>query len=166
MDKKENKFIKIRNLVNGVHYYKFKIDDKEWVYDQTKELFKDKVGHINTVIRVGMDTNQRIVIYNDLKIIRKEINLMRKYSAERNNEYYLYQEHDIIVIFRLFHDINPTDTYNGYVLISRPIYDKNNKSEVVIKVELPSLISELVFASNITVPDFDSDSIRKNKYFL
>ena len=136
-----------------------------WIHE-SKEIIKDKAGHINNVIRVGVDPNPHTRIYHDLKIIRSEINLMRKLTAERNNEYYMHQEKDIIVIFRLFHDLDLTDNYNGYVLISRPVFDKNNKAGIVANVELPGIISELVFAANINVPDFDANSIRLNKDFL
>ena len=166
MVKNDGKFSITLNLINGVHYFKYIIDDKDWVFDNTREIFKDKAGHVNNVIRVGVDPYPPNKIYNDLKIVRKEINIMRKSSAERKNEYYIHQENDVIVIFRLFHDIDPNDDHSGYVLISRPVYDKNNKTGIVFKVELPGIISELVFAANINVPDFDGNSLRSNKDFL
>ena len=166
MVKNDGKFSITLNLINGVHYFKYIIDDKDWVFDNTREIFKDKAGHVNNVIRVGVDPYPPNKIYNDLKIVRKEINIMRKSSAERKYEYYIHQENDVIVIFRLFHDIDPNDDHSGYVLISRPVYDKNNKTGIVFKVELPGIISELVFAANINVPDFDGNSLRSNKDFL
>ena len=166
MSKTGNKFIKTINLSIGLHYYKYILDDINWVHDPSKEVFKDKAGLLFNIVRVEVSPYPIINTYNDLKIVRKEINLMRKISALRNNEYYLHMDHDIIVIFRLFHDLNSSDNYNGYVLISRPIYDKYNKTGIATKVELPGLISGLVFIAEINMPDFDANSIKSNKDFL
>jgi len=166
LDKFNNYFSKKLTIPKGVHYYKYIIDDHNWVCDNTKEKVKDKNGHENNVVRVGIDEHPHSKIYPDLKVIRNEINLIRKLTADRNNEYYLHQENDCFAIFRLFHDLQVTDKFNGYALIARPIFDKNIKAGGYFKVELPGIISELVFAASITIPNFDYNMIRNNKDFL
>jgi len=154
------------------HYYKYVLDNSNWVIDNTQPTEKDRGGNINNVLKLNPNSNSPDsstasnqsefgAVMPDLKLVRREINNIR--NLKRESEFFLHQENDAIAIFRVFKEINVSDKFHGYCIISRCPYTKQNNL-TSFRVELPGLLSELVFLAKINIKDYDLEKIKKDKY--
>jgi hypothetical protein len=177
-------------LNKGTHFYKYIIDGKNWVFDKTKPTIKDGSNIINNVIFIGeininsnykSDNSQNIqkldfyINYKDLKIVRRELNYMRKILSQKSeafsSEIFINKNKDIIFIYRsktknsntADHDESDPNNIDGYAMISRTGFEKNLNNSISANFELPGYISELVFFTNINVPSFDIDKIKSEQ---
>ncbi len=177
-------------LPDGIYEYKYVINNNNWVFDKSKPTIKDKSNNVNNQLLIGQNIssniktnynqtqNDNIKIINhefylsnkDLKILRREMNFLRRIIAETTNydlsEFFIWRDRDILLIYRgLYNDLTKKDNennidYDGYALISRSGFEKNVDSLVSSRIELPGIIYELVFFANIKIPEFDLDKIR------
>lgn len=178
-------------LKEGVYEYKYIIDNNTWTHDKTKPTIKDKSNNINNQISIGVNTSKggNMGIINvtsnisnssaitshefytnqkDLKLIRREMNYMRRFINEKSNaelsEFFIHKDRDVLFIYRSLNNSNSSKAldFNGYAFICRTGYDTNPNSLIQARIELPGVVSELVFFSNISIGGFDLDSIRSN----
>jgi len=180
-------------LADGAYEYKYVIDGNNWIFDKTKPTIKDKSNNINNHLLVGIRAlnsmnvnftgNQALQVIDhdfylktkDLKIIRREMNFLRRTIAEKSDydlsEFFIWRDKDIIFTYRGLKfnkkDLNKKNLdFNGYAMICRTGFERNPNNVISSKIELPGLISELVFFSNISVPNFDFDKIRTNNILI
>ncbi len=168
LEKHNNTFtLKIR-LPKTKIYYKYVLDNSNWQCDHNKQTEKDRDGNFNNIIDLN-ETESQVVSnhidfgdnFADLKIIRREINLIR--NLARDFEYFLHQENDCIAIFRIYKEIHPTDHFHGICLIARCSYD-GSRANCSFKVELPGLLSEVMFLARVNVEKYDLNKVKKDEY--
>lgn len=109
--------------------------------------------------------------YKDLKYVRREMNYMRRFISEKStpsfSEFFIHKDRDILLIYR---NLNRSSLeykcrlidFDGFALICRSGFDKNPGNGISSRIELPGIISELVFFSTINIPNFDINTIRTN----
>ena len=145
-------------LSDGVYEYKFVLDNNLWIYDKSKQITKDKNNNINNQIAIGknnitiQENNSRnnnladngifskefYINYKDLKLIRREMNFMRKNIFHIGNselsEFMIYRDRDLIYFYRSLGDKKNSSSksrdFDGYALICRTGFEKNSYNTI------------------------------------
>ena len=159
--------------------YKFVINDRDWVYDDTKPKEDDGKGNVNNVIYIGnavkycpstnisdgldLSSSQNNFHKKDLKLLRRKLNSVRNDISLYKNEFYLHQENQFVCIFRTF---VPEENYlenipncDGYALICRTGYDQGSTTPT--KIELPGIYSEFVCGSTMKIGRIDVEGFKR-----
>ena len=159
--------------------YKFVINDRDWVCDDTKPKEDDGKGNVNNVIYLGntvnyspstiisdglgLNSSQKNFHKKDLKLLRRILNSVRNDISLYKNEFYLHQENQFVCIFRTF---VPEENYlenipncDGYALICRTGYDQGNTTPT--KIELPGIYSEFVCGSTMKIGRIDVEGFKR-----
>ena len=158
--------------------YKFVINDKEWVCDDTKPKEEDGKGNVNNVIYLGnadkyipstnisdglgLNSSQKDFHIKDLKLLRRQLNLIRNDISLYKNEFYLHQENQFLCIFRTFvteeNYLANIPNFDGYALICRTGYEQGDTTPT--RIELPGIYSEFVCGSTMKVGKIDVESFK------
>ena len=151
--------------------YKFVIDGKNWVCDDTKPKEDDGKGNVNNVIALGSkfqsksgddsdsfgNNSQKEFHSKDLKLLRRQLNSIRNDMSLYKNDFSLKQENQFLSIFRTFipeeNYLENTPNYDGYALICRTGYDQGATNPT--KIELPGIYSEFICGSTMGLGKVD-----------
>ena len=161
--------------------YKFVINDKDWVCDDTKPKEDDGKGNVNNVIYLGsamkfssssstnntdilgLNSPQKEFNKKDLKLLRRQLNLVRSDISLYKNEFYLHQENQFLCIFRTFvpeeNYLENIPNYDGYALICRTGYDQGGTTPT--RIELPGIYSEFVCGSTMKIGRIDVEGFKR-----
>jgi glycogen debranching enzyme len=139
-------------LKRDIYYYKFVVNDSQWVHDTTKETITDSSGNVNNVLK--------LLKTSDLGTVRRIFGTIREECVNKRCQFYLHRDRDLIAMFKLFED-NHMSEHSGYAMICRTGYDSNGKPEKY-KVELPGEIQEVIAHVKISVKNFDINLIRSD----
>ena len=156
-------------------YYKFVINGKDWVCDDTKPKEDDGKGNVNNIIIVGninafkhslslgINNTQKEYHKKDLKLLRRQLNIVRNDISQYKNEFFLHQENQFLCIFRTFvpeeNYLENIPNFDGYALICRTGYDQ--RSTIPTKIELPGIYSEFVCGSTMNIGRIDVEGFKK-----
>ena len=159
-------------------YYKYVINDNNWVCDNTKPKEDDGKGNVNNVIIVGSsnqsgqnnnvdtfgaNTSQREFHKRDLKLLRRQLNAVRNDISLYKNEFFLHQDNQFLCIFRTFvpeeNYLENIPNWDGYALICRTGYDQGGTTPT--RVELPGIYSEFVCGSTMGLGKIDVEGFRR-----
>jgi hypothetical protein len=94
--------------------------------------------------------------------------LISEASSYDFSEFYIWKDRDVLFIYRgINYDSKEFEKdkildFDAYAMICRTGFDRNPNCVIASKIELPGVISELMFFSNINVPNFDMDKIRSD----
>ena len=156
--------------------FKFVINGKDWVCDDTKEKENDDKGNVNNVIRLGCEyqsrssissssfgnNSQREFYTKDLKLLRRQLNCVRNDIASYKNEFFLHQDNQFLCIFRTFvpekNYLENVPSYDGYGMICRTGYDQGGTTDTRIK--LPGIYSEFVCGSTMGLGRVDVEGFK------
>ena len=158
--------------------FKFVINGKDWVCDDTKEKENDGKGNINNVIRLGstyqskpssssnsFGNNQREFHTKDLKLLRRQLNVVRNDIASYKNEFFLHQDNQFLCIFRTFvpeeNYLENVPSYDGYGMICRTGYDRGGTTDT--RIELPGIYSEFVCGSTMGLGKVDVEGFKRRQ---
>ena len=188
LKKKENGLfsIELELDTSETHYYKYVINNKDWVYDKSKPFVNDGSGNINNYIEFGPKKDKKNEVedfnklmkscnfhkFNDLTIFRHYLNYMRKEFYNKNIEYDYKINGNYISIFRnvqINGDYlqNENDSFfYGYGIICRTGYNLNNNYQKY-SIGLPGEFCELVCAvfmknGKVNVEEFDKNNLLEN----
>lgn len=154
---KENLFSVSLVLPKGLYYYKYVLDNNNWICDTTKDTVKDSTGNINNVLELRDDVKFSMP---DLKMLRRELNKMREDINSRDrNEIFIHRDRDLICFFRMFDGTD--EDYDGYCIILRTGHD-GTSTILKSQIELPGEIYEFIFGCTISIPKFDINVIRSD----
>ena len=154
------------------HFYKYVLNNNNWVYDNNKPHLNDGKGNINNFIDVGMEGKQKEVHIKqgsgksyhvkDLKLFRRAINKTRNDISKYSNEFFLHRDGNYICVFRTFcvddSYIKNQPSYDGYALICRTGFDGNSHPA---HIELPGLFTEFVCACSLKIGHCDIEAFKK-----
>jgi len=154
-----NKFSTIIRIPKGTHYYKYVLDDGKWVVDAQSPMEKDINGMYNNVINIFGINN----IFNDLKLVRRQLNLVRKNILSEFDREVLNTENKLN-IFSVNTNSNEivakiclinNFTYKcsevlGYAMIWRN-YNNLNNFNFNYSIEVPGEVDELVISTRLNV---------------
>jgi hypothetical protein len=140
-------------LKRDTYYYKYVINDTQWIYDPEAENVGDGNGNINNILRLTKSS--------DMRIVRRMFNIIRQDCSSKHCQFYLHKDRDLLAMFKLFEDYSAD--YSGYALICRTGYDMSSKVEKY-KIELPGEIQEVLLQARIKINDFDINIIRSDKF--
>ena len=159
--------------------YKYVINGKNWVCDDTKPKEDDGKGNVNNVIILGNsnksrsnnnsdslglnNNNQKEFHKKDLKILRRQLNAVRADISLYKNEFFLHQENQFLCIFRTFvpeeNYLENIPNYDGYALICRTGYDQGGTNPT--RVELPGIYSEFICGSTMGLGKIDVEGFKR-----
>ena len=161
--------IKLKN--NQKILYKYVIDEKQWICDDSKPKENDGKGNVNNIITLGnkfklnetSHNKQKEYHMKDLKILRRTLNSIRNEISLYKNEFYLHQDNQFLCIFRTFvpeeNYLKNTPNCDGYALICRTGYDQNNTTPT--RVELPGIYSEFICGSTMSIGNINVEEFKK-----
>jgi glycogen debranching enzyme len=140
----------------GKYYYKYVVDDKNWVTgDGPTE--RDSNWNVNNVIIVGGGGVQRegkMAIYDDLRPIRKIMNTIHSIIGNGKSSMGMNVMDDVIVITQQLAKIKSNED-SGYVLIARTNFNKGSvgycDENVFKSVQLPGKLSRVLLTCNMYI---------------
>ena len=155
---------------NTRHFYKYVLNNSNWVFDVNKPNINDGKGNINNYVDVGKSSSSIVSVnkegksfhVKDLKIFRRALNKVRQDLSKYQNEFYLHCEGNFINIFRTFtvnkHYLENEPNYDGYALICRTGYDYGPTPPT--RIELPGIYTEFVCGCSIKIGYVNIDNFK------
>lgn len=144
-------------LAPGKYYYKFVLDDKNWV-NGSGPTERDEGGNVNNVIAVGgggsIQREGKLAIYDDLRPIRKVMNTIHAIIGNGKSSMGLTVMDDVIVITQQLAKVKGNED-SAYTLIARTNFNKGSSGfcdENVLKiVHLPGKLSKVLLTCNMFI---------------
>ena len=170
-------------------FYKYVVNGKKWIFDNSKPKELDNHGNVNNYIEINQNSetikkkshsvkkivnkenkenkNKKQYDLKDLKIIRRELNKIRNNLTIYKNNTIINNSNQYITIFRTFipdeEYLSKTPNFDGYALICRTGYENTNHT-IPTRIELPGIYSEFVCACSIGIGNINIEEFNKNEF--
>ena len=147
--------------------FKYVVDGKQWRINPDLEKFTSPCGNTNNLLTIGQTTQlniaqseQKSLTVTDLQIPRMLLNEAHKVCTENNAKIFMHSQTESTIVVVRQMELDFDDQYDAYVTVSRFCFSGSTEPEKLSTViELPGILSEVVFASNI----YDTYELPSNK---